>query len=232
MGFFPCFIAYPWIYRKIASANPSKARLITASTTSSIAALQMGAFFVVLQTTASGISELPISTFTILMQPIHLAIGIVEGLVTAAVISFVAQERPEILNLATANNQDIRNIYSRKVFAFLLIIALLTGTVLSWFASSRPDGLEWAIIKTAKTEELNNHNSNAHKLSDNIQAQTSLMPDYGFKTSTEEINAESNEPWPAVEPDTSTAGLLGGTLTLALAMGLGIILRKKKRIRD
>ena len=34
------------------------------------------------------------------MQPIHLGIGIVEGLVTAAVVAFVWQARPEILQSA------------------------------------------------------------------------------------------------------------------------------------
>ena len=54
--------------------------------------LQLGAFSVVLETTASGISELPFGSFVLLMSPVHLAIGIVEGLATAAVVAFVARE--------------------------------------------------------------------------------------------------------------------------------------------
>lgn len=40
--------------------------------------LQMGAFSVTLETLVSGITELPFGTFVAVMQPIHLAIGLVE----------------------------------------------------------------------------------------------------------------------------------------------------------
>ena len=86
MGFFTCFVAYPLIYRLIAGTGRNRNRILAASVLSSAAALQLGAFSVVLQTVASGISELPFGTFVMLMQPIHLAIGIVEGFVTAGVI--------------------------------------------------------------------------------------------------------------------------------------------------
>lgn len=49
-----------------------------------VATLQLGAFSVVLETTLSGITALPLGAFAVLMQPIHLAIGLVEGLITAA----------------------------------------------------------------------------------------------------------------------------------------------------
>jgi len=68
-----------------------------------IIGLQLGAFAVVLETLFSGKTELPFSTFVLLMQPIHLAIGMVEGLVTAAVISFVWKARPEIMERASLN---------------------------------------------------------------------------------------------------------------------------------
>ena len=100
MGFFACFIAYPFIYKKIVGARPTQGRILLGAMAASILALQMGAFGVVLETLFSGISELSFSTFILLMLPIHLAIGIVEGLVTAAVVSFVWKAHPEILTLA------------------------------------------------------------------------------------------------------------------------------------
>ena len=72
------------VYKRQASG-----RLTLASVVSVVVALQLGAFSVVLETLASGITALPFSSFVLLMQPIHLAIGIVEGLVTGAVLSFV-----------------------------------------------------------------------------------------------------------------------------------------------
>ena len=68
-----------------------------ASVVSCVVGLQLGAFCVVLQTLASGVTELPFHTFVLLMQPIHLAIGFVEGIITAGILNFVYQMRPEIL---------------------------------------------------------------------------------------------------------------------------------------
>ena len=59
--------------------------------------LQLGALGVVLETYFSGVSELPLTTFLLLMLPIHLGIGLVEGLVTAGVVLFVKQAQPELL---------------------------------------------------------------------------------------------------------------------------------------
>jgi len=43
-----------------------------------------------------------------------------------------------------------------------LTAAVVTGGVLSWFASSNPDGLEWAMFKTAGTEELDTPSKDIH----------------------------------------------------------------------
>jgi len=42
----------------------------------------------------------------------------------------------------------------RKVFVGLMVVALLTGGVLSWLASANPDGLEWSIEKVIGRTEL------------------------------------------------------------------------------
>ncbi len=62
-----------------------------------VVTLQLSAFSVVVETSLSGITALPFGAFAALMQPIHLAIGLVEGLITAAVLLFVYQTRPELL---------------------------------------------------------------------------------------------------------------------------------------
>ena len=64
---------------------------IIAAIVAAVAGVMLGAFSVVLETEASGISELPFRTFVLMMLPIHLAIGVVEGVATAAVVSFVAR---------------------------------------------------------------------------------------------------------------------------------------------
>ena len=126
---------------------------MTGSLIAAIIGLQLGAFSVVLETVFSGISELPFSAFVLLMQPIHLAIGIVEGIVTAAVVMFVWNARPEILD-AAAHLKQIGQISIKKVLIGLLVAAVIIGGALSWFASANPDGLEWAMFKTSGVEEL------------------------------------------------------------------------------
>jgi cobalt/nickel transport system permease protein len=84
LGVFPAFVAYPLIYRRIVGERPGPTRVVVGSIAGALVGLSLGALAVVLETSFSGISDLPFGTFLALMLPIHLAIGLVEGLVTAA----------------------------------------------------------------------------------------------------------------------------------------------------
>ena len=94
--------------------DPSQRRIAIGAVLSAVLGLQLGALGVVLETFFSGISDLPFATFLLLMQPIHLAIGIVEGLVTAAVVVFVWKARPEILEMTAAIKARRSFLLSRK----------------------------------------------------------------------------------------------------------------------
>lgn len=230
MGFFSCFIAYPLIYKGFMKNGISTKRIFVASMLTAIIGLQMGAFGVVLETLFSGKTELPFGTFVLLMQPIHLAIGAVEGLVTAAVVTYIWNTRPEIIEKA-ALGEAIGNVAIKKVVAGVVTLALITGIGLSWFASSNPDGLEWAMIKTAGTAELKAPDG-LHRLLSEIQTKTAFLPDYSFKApKTEQSAGGSEAAWPAVSGGTSTAGLVGGGMTLVLAglVGVGISLAKRRK---
>lgn len=235
MGFFTCFVAYPLIYKKIIQRGYSQKRILLASMAAVILGLQMGAFGVVLETLFSGITELPFSTFVLLMQPIHLAIGVVEGLVVAAVVTYVWRERPEIIEKASLG-QAIGGLSIKKVMTALVVMAMLTGGMLSWFASANPDGLEWSMIKTAGEEELE-AGDGIHQILAEIQEKTAFLPDYGFKETENEPAAPeaeegSSEVWPAVRAGTSVAGLAGGAMTLCLAALTGIIINRSKSRRE
>ncbi|RPJ13114.1 MAG: cobalamin biosynthesis protein CbiM, partial [Desulfobacteraceae bacterium] len=229
LGFLPCFIAYPFIYRPIVGDKPSQNRILLGAIIAAITGLQMGAFGVVLETLFSGLSELPFKTFVLLMQPIHLAIGIVEGVVTAAVVSFVWKSRPEILE-KTANTAPVNGFSGKFVLTALLAAAVITGGVLSWFASSNPDGLEWAVFHTTGKEELETPNRNIYSLLGKIQEKTAFLPDYGFRVS-EDVKTDSSEPESIVNPGTSVSGLVGGVVILALAAFIGFALKKKNGSR-
>jgi cobalt/nickel transport system permease protein len=229
LGFFPCFVAYPLIYRKIAGDVLTQKRIMFGSLVAAIIGLQLGAFGVVLETVFSGISELPFRTFVFIMQPIHLAIGIVEGIVTAAVVTFVWKARPEILNGAE-RSIPIGKVDMKKVLLGLAVAAAIAGGTLSWFASSNPDGLEWSMFKTSGKEGLESHAS-VHATFSGIQEKTAFLPDYGFKKA-ESVKAEpdavARQAWPAVDSGTSVSGLIGGTLTLLAVVLIGLGLKRRK----
>ncbi len=146
LGFFPAFVAYPLVYRKIVGDGPDlrAGRVFPGALLAAVVGLQLGAFAVVLETTTSGVSDLPFSTFLLLMQPIHLLIGIAEGLVTAVVVLFVYRAQPELL-ARTAARRSLRGLRLWPVVVALAVAALVAGAGLARLASTRPDGLEWSI---------------------------------------------------------------------------------------
>ena len=226
LGFFPCFVAYPLVYRGIVRDRINQRRIVLGATLAAILGLQLGALGVVFETSFSGISDLPLATFLLLMQPIHLAIGIVEGLVTAAVVVFVWKARPEILEMTTSS-KPAASPSLKKILAGLLIAAALTGGFISWFASPYPDGLEWSISRTTGKEALEPPKKGLYGLLADLQEKTAFLPDYGFKKSKKEET--SGAVWPAVDSGTSLSGLVGGALTLITLVLLGALLKRRKK---
>ena len=231
LGFYTCFIAYPLIYKWFTRKGVSSKKIFGASMISALVGLQLGAFSVVLETLFSGKTQLPFGTFVLLMQPIHLAIGVVEGLVTAAVVTFIWRARPEILEKA-AIGETLGKISLKKVSTVLLIAVVIIGGALSWFASSNPDGLEWSMEKTAGVTELEAPDG-IHKALSVIQSKTAFLPDYSFKTNEVENNEELATPaedaWPSINAGTSVSGIVGGVLTLVLAVFTGLVVTIVKR---
>ena len=97
LGVIPCFVVYALVYRPLAGPLPGARRASIAAVVACVVSAQLGALAVVAQTVASGISALPAGHFLALMLPIHLAIGLVEGLATAALLLFLRRARPELL---------------------------------------------------------------------------------------------------------------------------------------
>ena len=82
MAFYGCFAGYYLIWRPIVRSGlfgegiqASRKRILLASVLGCVLTLQLGAFSVVLETSLSGVSDLPFGTFLALMQPIHLAVA-------------------------------------------------------------------------------------------------------------------------------------------------------------
>ena len=220
LGVIPCLIVYPLVYKPLVKKGMTTGRITIASIAAVVAALQLGAFGVVLETQLSGITELPFLTFVLLMQPIHLAIGIMEGIITAAVLCFVHKMRPEIMESTYAKTTIQSGVPMRNILVSLVVITVLVGGLFSLFASAYPDGLEWAIEKIAGTTELEADGSVMERAA-TIQEATAFMPDYDFKNAGEDGSGTG----------TTVAGIVGSVFTflLAGAVAFAIYAVKKKQ---
>ena len=233
MAFYGCFVGYFLIWRPIMRSRwfgegkgAQRARIICASLIGCIVTLQLGAFSVVLETSLSGITELPFGAFVSLMQPIHLAIGLIEGLITAAVLCFVLESRPELLRDVQPTGDPCKHSLKTTI-AVLAAVALVVGGGLSLLASSNPDGLEWALFGNAESGYAENMgldednfgvSSSAAEKAESIQEKTSFLPDYSF------ANSDSSA-------GTTVSGIVGAALVAVVALlicFLGGFFRKKK----
>ncbi len=236
MAFYGCFVGYfcfwrPFVRSRRFGQSDKNARICisAAALLGCIVTLQMGAFSVVLETTASGITDLPFKQFALLMQPIHLAIGLVEGLATAAVLNYVYSSRPELLMDVDPSSDSKARGSVRSTLVVLGVAVLVIGGGLSLAASSNPDGLEWALFGNEEDAGVKNMGldeedygakSPAADRAQSIQERTSVLPDYAFKDSDSAAG-------------TVVSGI-AGSLIVALAAVLicmaGGFFRKKKRL--
>ncbi|MBQ8745804.1 MAG: energy-coupling factor ABC transporter permease [Rikenellaceae bacterium] len=201
MAALSCLVAYPLIFKPLIHNHNSPSRWAAASIATSITALAMGALAVTIETELSGITALPYGRFLSFMLPIHLLIGVGEGLATAAVIASLRRYRPDLLFDSTEPTARPRT----QFIAITVVAALLVASVAGTVASSRPDGLEWSIERTTAGVEIAESQSPLHHRAARIQRTTALLPDY----------------------EASMAGLVGVGATLVVGYGLSLLIRRR-----
>ncbi len=206
MAFYGCFVGGFLIWKQIMKKGVSRKKIITASILACVLTLQLGAFSVTVETLASGITELPFSIFVGMMQPIHLAIGLVEGAITSAVLLFVYEARPELIWTGVKEKTQIKEakLSLKKTWTILGAAAAVIAGGMSLFASSHPDGLEWSIEKVTGSTEFA-VSGPVHIFMEKIQNLTALFPDYGFR------HGDS-------AAGTSLSGIIGGAAVIALCL--------------
>jgi len=226
MGFIPCLIIYPLVFKPLLGSVIGYRRLTVASLVSSTAAIELAALAVVIQTMLSGISALPFSTFALLMLPIHLAIGLVEGAVTAGVLCFVYRMRPELIEAAQGGGGVGRGVGDAplgKAIAVLAALALVAGGAFSLLASTQPDGLEWALGRASELSPGNGDGPEVeggiHDAAADLQDKTAVLPDYSLQSDVDN---------PA---GTSLSGIVGAVATFAVAGATGLVITKLRRRR-
>jgi cobalt/nickel transport system permease protein len=230
-----CFIVYPLLYRpllKRAGASPSGARVGLITVLAAVVGLQLGSLGVVLQTQLSGISSLPLNAFLWLMQPIHLAIGLVEGVASAALIVFVRQARPDLLaNQGPHAGAGARANVPVRWLIGLAVLAGLTAGVFSWFSSSQPDGLAWSVARVTGQPTLTASGSAWHTQLQAAQQKVAIFSGYQLPDTVKQAAlAPAPVPvWPAVDSGTSLAGVVGGLATLLLVVLAGYLIQSRQR---
>ncbi len=207
MAFYGCFVGALLIWRPIMKKGATKAKIALASILGCVLTLQLGAFSVTIETLLSGVTELPFSVFLATMQPIHLAIGFVEGLITAAVLIFVHEARPELLWGVGESTEPVKEgrLSFKTTIIALAVAAAVCGGVVSLFASAFPDGLEWSMEQVAGTSELEAEGG-AYDAAAGIQETTSLLPDYAFKNNESAVG-------------TSFSGIVGSLVVVGVMVG-------------
>jgi cobalt/nickel transport system permease protein len=156
------------------------------------------------------------------MQPIHFAIGVIEGIITAAVLCFVYKMQPEILESQNPAPAAAKIIFGRKIIIALAVVTILAGGVLSIFSSSKPDGLEWSIEKTTGSTAGGELLETLPESIAKIQSATAFMPDYAYKLDDNDGHSRHG--------GTSVAGIVGSAFVFLLVwLAAFIISAVKKR---
>ncbi|MDD3108014.1 MAG: energy-coupling factor ABC transporter permease [Alistipes sp.] len=198
-----CLIAYPLIYKPLMRREASFGRILGVSILTCVIGLELGAAAVTFETEASGITMLPLRQFLAFMLPIHLLIGIGEGIATAGVVYVLQRSKPELLVSMRQPDEKSRSRIG-KALVMVSLLALAIAGSFSWIASSQPDGLEWSITQLIGTgEPASEPTTTSQVVATQIQDTTALIPDY----------------------NTSFAGIVGSGAFLLVAFGLSYLWR-------
>lgn len=199
MGVMSCLVAFPLIYQPIAGKSLSRMKIMIAAVSACVVGLELGALLVTAETELSGITVLPAAEFLIFMLPIHLAIGICEGIATGMVICFIASYKPDML-YSRSRDTNTHKVMSGKTKIVLGLFSLMTLAMaisFTWIASNNPDGLEWSIKNITGSTELG----------PSVTSPTVVMPDYS----------------------STFSGVIGGAVTLIFLWSITSILVRWRR---
>lgn len=203
----PSFAGYA-VYRLVASDRSSKKRLWAAAVLACVVAAQAGSVLVVVEASISGVLMIPTATFWGTMAGVHLLVGIVEGMITIAILGYLTTVRPDLID----GLNGVSGLLSRKMAILsLVVITLMTAAGFSLLASGSPDGLEWSYAERPDQPQfkpvIENNDPRIADV-DALHSKIAIMPDYSARSTSKEHPASSG--W------TSLAGVVGSLVCMGL----------------
>jgi len=201
------------VYRAIiggVQGEKSAGRLYLASFSGALVGVAASSAVVPVQIALSARSAVPFTTFFPVMVGVHLLIGAVEGLITFAVLAYLVQVRPDVLEVRVRGKERLSR---RAVVGSIAVFALLVAGLLSLVASGLPDGLDWVSEEKGYVQPPESA-SPAMAGATRLQEKLAPLPDYS-----------AGEGAPAYW--TSLAGIIGSLATLALVYVLALLVRRR-----
>lgn len=215
LGVVPCYLGYA-LFRLMAGAQPGAGRLYASVFVATLIGMVAGAALVPFQAALSGILAVPLSVFLVAMVGLHLLVGLGEAIITFLVIGYLGTVRPDTLGAGAERLAAARGVIGRRaVVASLLVVALLLGGVVSWYASSAPDALEalTGADEEAPTYVRSNEDPTMARV-DALQERTSPLPDYHAPGLGERLG-------------TSVSGVGGVLVTLLVVWLIAVALKRR-----
>ncbi len=217
MGIIPCLLIFPFLLKPFGRHERGWSTPVVVA--GALLATELAAFAAVVEVHFSQMLHLPFGRFLGLMMGIHLPVGILEGLVTAWVLTLVRSFSAEHRDVASAIP------VSRPLSLLVLITAGILSGWISWYASVHPDGLEWSLESTAVTGEVADNMSTiggGETASD--RNHWAPFPDYAIRSEEDgRQNAGSLM---------SIPGLVGTGAVLFLAVVAGAVIGRKRSLSN
>ncbi len=214
----PTFLGY-WLYRLAAPSSGPNARTYIATVIACTAALVAGAMLITVQARLSGVLAVPLKTFMATMAAVHIIIGFIEGLITAAVVLYLNRLCPRAMAECPHRTTKVNN---RRLCAGLLIAALLIGAGLSLIASNKPDGLEWSYAQRPDQpgfQPIVSNENPAVMHAEALQSKYSPLPNYTVRLKA--VGGEAHPGWK------SFAAVVGAFGTMAVIWLTGWVISQR-----
>lgn len=225
MALAPSYLGYG-IYCLFTRDTASHRRHNLAIMAATLVTVEVGAVLIPIQAQLSGVLAVPFSVFLLTMLGVHVLIGIMEGLLTVAVLQYLQQLRPD---LSTRPLPGRVRVSKKAALGALAVLALLAATVFSLFASDLPDGLEWSYAHRPDQPEFKPMVHEPHQpieAFESLHAKLAPLPDY---TRRGKPMGQQNSPPPAAASAwTGFAGVTGSLLTMGFVWLCALIVRKKQ----